>query len=531
MKKTYRVLSLVLALLLPLSALAETAAPTWADTAWENGKQIVTTLTATPGESLAKNAGVADLLKALALQVTGQKGGYGGFSLLLDGKEALTTTFRADESGLFAQIPQLAAYPFFFAWEDLEKGMQSMTEMAGASANPMAATQFSSLKDAILGKEIPHMEAGSLQAPADEKAVHDALMQQFSGDEAMVKIVEDIMKRAVVTQGEFTDPSHDPATTQTVMEYTKEDMLAMFDTQYMKDMMKGQLAPSFPTLSPEELDAKIQETMAEGKAEIAKMEWKMPITVLTNAQEEPVSMTIPMAVTVPENGSQPAQNIAMDLLYNRLTTGDTKNHAFSMDMQGAPEANFTLSGLVTEMSETNWEFNVDVDDHKSTKMNLKGYAAKEGEETTFVVGAVANGVDVFQVNVVAKAAADANDVSIELLLPQAVLAQMEAASQPSSAATGPETASAIEAAPAPAPAEGLGQFLTLNIHSQATEPDGRFASLEAATPETSKQPLKMSGTELEALGQELSTSAMQLLMSVMSMMPASVVGLLMEAGM
>ena len=104
------VLVLMLAVMMPLQALA--------------GRQHV--LTIIPGDELASEPLVADVLGAAALKLTtGEKSG--ALTLMLNGKDMATIAVGADKDGLYVESDLLSEKVLYVGWDE---GFAFVTEMA-----------------------------------------------------------------------------------------------------------------------------------------------------------------------------------------------------------------------------------------------------------------------------------------------------------------------------------------------------------------------------------------------------------------
>ena len=124
-KGLFRLLSFALALMLPLSALAQSAAIDLLEQAKKDGKEVVTTITFTPGQELASNAIVSEMSAATAIRLSKLPGGLGGLTISLQGVDVLTLLARVQADGLYLQSETLGKEPLYFSWEDVNKYITS----------------------------------------------------------------------------------------------------------------------------------------------------------------------------------------------------------------------------------------------------------------------------------------------------------------------------------------------------------------------------------------------------------------------
>ncbi|MDD6040901.1 MAG: hypothetical protein PUD63_06895, partial [Clostridia bacterium] len=109
--------SLLLAIALPMSALADTQH----------------TLSIVPGEMLASEEGIADLLNVLALRFT-QGNKSGALTVLLNDQPMATVGLSADTTGLYASSEMLGADVLYVTWDDAFALMSDLMQASMAEA-------------------------------------------------------------------------------------------------------------------------------------------------------------------------------------------------------------------------------------------------------------------------------------------------------------------------------------------------------------------------------------------------------------
>ena len=474
------------------------------DDARAASKQIVTTLTITPGELLASEQAIADLCKVTAFNFIEQNENLIGTALLMGGKEVFTLSMKGSGQGLYAQSHVFGKSVLFLGWDELQKQLEVMMEGMAPGSSAGLATQFQTLRDAFLGN-LPSMTA-TPQTPEEVKAL---VRQVYGNDEVMINWVDGLLSRMVVTPGEFTGPNHDPATEKTELLLTQDDFIAIFDTQYMKDMLTQTLRSSNPTLTEEQLQAHLKEFLAEGKKEIAKISIQAPITALAHG-EELVALEMPMVL----QGTQQSWNsdtnefveapmtVNFPIRYHRLTVGDVKKHSFALLGEVDGDFAFSLDGECNERDEKHWDFSGNLMAGAAV-VSITGSGTTEGNADIMDFTLAVNGIDQFRLGLLLRDSVKAYDVQADLYVTPTLLGM------------GPGTSSLSDAKP----------LVSFNTHTIAQEPDGRFDAVQKATPETSLELMKMSPAEWNQFGTELNTNITQVLYAIMAELPESVLAL------
>ena len=282
-----RLLSILAALLLPLSAMAQGAADDLLSQAKKDGKEIVTTVTFEPGQTLAAEQAVADLSAAAVLRFNKLPGGFGAFTLVLQGVNSFTAQFRAQSDGLYAKSDILGSKPVYISWADVQKFMAESMKNSGA--------EMQSFNQGFMGS-LEGMFANQALTQDDTKVLTEAEMKQqivksMGGDDSFIKWVEAIEAKAVKTTGSFTQEGSDTADTQTVMAITNDDISALYDVAYIQKQMAQSYKAQDSTLTDAQADEKVKKDVAAIKDAVVKSGAKVDITLLT-AGEELVGLTV-----------------------------------------------------------------------------------------------------------------------------------------------------------------------------------------------------------------------------------------------
>ncbi|MEA5013096.1 MAG: hypothetical protein VB099_00915 [Candidatus Limiplasma sp.] len=497
-----RLLCVLLALLLPLSSLAQGTAASSPDGALATEKTMASTMTFTPGEALRAIPAVADLLEALSFRLVAPGDGMFSMGLFLSGEEAMSFALRAQEEGLYLQSEAMGGKALFFGWEDLRKGLQ---ELDVEDLDMHSALQsFDSLRDALTGE--------SLQSnPPPENVPQEwdeALLQVLGEDEASRRWVEDVRRRLHTAQGYFTAPGHDPATRKTEFVVTQEDWLALLDTSTVRENVAQQLALTEPSLSGPEKEAEIDRLLAEVREVFRDVVLRVPITLLEQ-NGELVSLSIPLTVDEADGslGFPQGAGLDMPMTYRRLTLGETRTHSFQTKISSSYIARAKLDAVLMEKA-GDWEYKAVLDNFTDTQVILKG-GVKEAEGACSLY-AVVNGREAFGLEALSTHGDAEDALDVKLLVGQEVMAFFLGSPAPVSA-TG-----------------GLEHLLTFHVRSAALEEQaGPFAIIRQADLATSVQPLTMNEEELSVFFEKsLTTHFLKAAFKLMSLMPSSVMELM-----
>jgi len=500
-----RLLCVALAALLPLTALAQTPNPSWLDQAHEEGKQITTTFTITPGEILSAEPAIADLCKAIAFSFFGQKENLGGFALLLGGKEVFTLNMEVNQQGLYAQSAIFGESVLFLEWDGLQQLLGEAMESVAPGSSASLAAQFQSIGDVFSGN-IPSV-AAIPQSPEDKKA---QILQAFDNDESMASWVNGLLDRMAVTQGEFTAQNHDLATEKTELLLTQDDIAAFMDTQYMKTMIIQQLRNGSPSLSDEELQAQADQLLADSKNEISKSSLQIPITVLASG-EDLVALEMPMVMQATQSSwdndksewVEAPMTSGLSIHYYRLTTGDVKSHSFALAGETDGTSFLSLTGICNESDEKHWNFSGDLS-ADDVVVNLKGNSTTEGNADIMDFTLAVSDIDMVRLGLLLRDSGEACDTQVDLY-------------------AAPMLLGGGQGAPSLADAKPI---ISFNTHTIAQEPDDRFEAVQKTTPETALNLMKMSPEEWDKFGADISMNATKVLYAIMADLPESVLTLL-----
>lgn len=521
-------LSLLVALLLPLSAMAQSAALDLLSQAKTDGKEIVTTLTFEPGTTLAADQAVADMSAATAIRLMKLSGGYGGFALSLQGEDVLTAIGKLDPTGLYVQNSVLGDKPVYFSWQDLSATISDAMRQNG--------TDEASIQQFTQGFEqgIAAVAAGGMPMQSDtamtEAEIKQKIIASMGGDESFVNWINGIEAKKVTSQGEFTLGESDTADTKTEYLITKDDLTAMMDLPYIQQQMAKQIKQKDASLTDEQVTAQVADAVEQSKAKIAESNVQIPITVYTKGEDDLVALEAKLSGLFTQSEPDTATvNVSTDTATVTATTDATAATATAAT-PAAPAQ-------------------VDVD------LQLTRKTLDSGKLTTFKMNAAKDAAMVFDMigtlTADDKAAAGTlsvmNDASVKVLqmdlsadyadaknIGGALQVTVNDGQTQSAFVVGLKQAVAdttIDTALSLSSGKSVDEILanadtallgTLKIATLIQEDSGTFAALKEVSADTSLEPLKMTGEELAAYGTKIQNNAGLLMFTILGKLPQSV---------
>jgi len=514
-KGLMRLLSIVAALLLPLSAMAQGAAADLLTQANTDGKEIVTTLTFEPGPTLSDIPAVADL--SAAIRLNSLPGGYGAFTLSLSGVDSFAALFGANADGLYVKSEILGEKPVYVTWADLQKFMDESMKTSGMGDAGMA--QFgqgfaSGFQSSLFSGKMMANDGETLT----EEQIKQKIIDAMDGDDSFIKWAEAIEAKQVVTTGEFALEGSDVATTKTELTVTKEDMAALYELPYVQKQIMAQVKAQDSTLTDAQADAKVKELVTEIKDALMKSDAQVPITMLTKGEDELVALQVKATgayqntvndVTTNADGSTTTNTtttyvpMTFDMVYTGKTVEGGKLHAFTMTAAEKDVKQFTAKGNLTITDKTTVgtlsvtdgmdkpQLQLDLTCDYSDAKHTMGELAMTAFDTTNT--ALVFGYD-------------------QLVGETTVDTKLSVSSDTSIEAIRADDAKAL-----------LG---TLKISTVVQADSGTFASLKEASPATSTEIAKMSEAEMQTYVGSLQSNAMQVMYKVLGNLPPSVSSLL-----
>jgi len=322
-KWTTMILSLLLAVMLPLCAFADTQH----------------TLAVIPGDALASEQAVADLLDVLSIKLTkGLKSG--ALTLVLDDTDIVTAGIKADATGLYAHSDLISDDVLYITWDDafalLTDVMKS--SLAAQGADPAALSQLEQsmgeAKATVVAAAANGMQPSAGVTTPEESI---AMMEELFGDDpAMMAYAKNVSEKVIVEEGAFADSQRDVADQKYTLTLTAEDVLPVLDSAYMRTVMREALTVEAGDVSEAEMNALIDEQIAQARTELENSDLQMTcITYSIDGGKTPVGMEMGMTMNV-ENvneAGEPVQlEMGMNMNYDRLTDESGVAHKADMSL-------------------------------------------------------------------------------------------------------------------------------------------------------------------------------------------------------
>lgn len=526
-----RLLGLALALMLPMSAMAQGAAMDLLEQAKADGKEIVTTITFEPGATLAANQAVADMSAATSIRLNKLSGGYGAFALVLQGIDTVTAQLRVQSDGLYVQSEVLGAKPVYVSWEDVQKGITESMRANGASeASISQFTQgfINGFQQGLTGGMAGMMPATEGKDLSDEE-IKQKIIEAMGGDDSFVKWMEGIQAKAVVTPGTYAIENADPADTKTEITLTKEDMASLYDTAYVQKQIAEQLKAQDSTLTDEQITAKTAETVASIKTALIASDMVMPMAFYSKGEDDMVAMEIGLTGNFDKAQMDKATDAVPDALASQ-TTADTATEApaaTAVPQIVKLDFHMTAARLTVEGGK---QYTLALNGTEDDKPLVR-VAGNFSYNATLANGSltVVKGKEIPVVDLAMYADyTDAKHVTGELAAtmynenaPQSFVVGVEQTTGDTTVDTTVSLSqgATVDAIKADAATALIG---SIKVNTVVQADSGMFSSLKEATPETAVQVMKLSAEELQSFMATLQSNGMQALMKIMGNLPQSV---------
>lgn len=313
-------LSLLLALALPLAALADTQH----------------TLTITPGDMLASEPAIADLFDAISFTVTpGEKSG--AMTLTVGEADIATIALSADTTGLYVQSNLLSDDVLYVTWDDafafltqaMIAGMEAEGEEVDAATREALETAMQQYKTAVLAS-LGSASTTSF-SPATREEAMEKLSEMFGNDPKMMEYVEGIYDKMVVEDGDFRDDERDTADQKYSLTMGKEDLLKVCESNYVRDTLTSTLSSSDPSLSEAEVSKEVDEAIEEIRKMYSEGEFQMDMAVYTADAGETL-LGMEMGMNMKMTSGDESVIMAMNINYDRLTSDTGVSHKGDMSI-------------------------------------------------------------------------------------------------------------------------------------------------------------------------------------------------------
>lgn len=464
------ILCLMLALAMPLTSLAATDV----------------TVRVIPGDELSSlHEAVGPILNKLLVHVVAEDEGA-VVALESDKGEVLSAALRADTNGFYVSSPLLGDRTLYFTMEDVAAFMSEMMKQSGASEAEIAEFQ----------QAMAQMAAPSMATAQASEINEDAMMN----DPAMQEFMKKIEEKLVITEGDFTDAAHNPATTKTELVMDSSDILLVMDSQMIKDMY-AQMAEE-AGMDPEQLMKTVKDLFNQ-------LDMTYNIVAYTN-EDDLCALTMDMVMkgdvtleVADENGKTSTQkakfDMLMDLDVNVLTQGELDTVAIVANMNNNGSGSDELKNAVMNM-------NIAVNDEADSvalvgdvtidgkKGEFQGaFAEGENDSVKGWIAGLAKGTQMTGL-IEASEENDVQNVQVSLLMRSDATAIVE-------------------------PTWSDKPMISVAVQVKEVETPAALAALKAATPETAMQLLKMSQEELQNEIGAISNDAISALLAGLSNLP------------
>lgn len=479
-------LALLLCAMLPLSAMAAT----------EYSFQLI------PGDDMASVDAIKDLFDVLTVRFL--KGeGSGMLTLSLSGEDVFSAATRMTGDGLYLDSAILGDKPVYASAEDIG---QVLTQLATADESadeeivsqikPMIAQLFSQagmmneLKETALADPSVNLPDETFNS----EEMRAQIKKAFADDEAMADYVLGILDRAEITEGSFTSEAHDPATQSIKITLTKDDVATLQSSTTVQKMLTDS-----GSMTGEEAAAELKKAMDN-------ME-KMDVVMTMYADDShlvALEMTMDSAMTVTDDdGEAEKESVQMTATYNRLTVDGTVNHSATMLLgeDGKTEADLAFVLTAKDGSYTLDGAMNEVDDGKEEPiLTVKGVLNSADSKAD---GWLAMLADENQITFTYTGSTEGDQterlVSLYARENAVAITELAASERP---------------------------LFSLRVTTSENADDSVLKAIESATAENAVQPLQMSDDELTEYLTSISTNATQVLYTVLSKLPSSVIELL-----
>lgn len=459
-------LSLLLAVALPLAALADTQH----------------TLTIIPGDDMATIPAVADLFDVLSLTVTpGDKAG--ALTLTVDDTDIATLAMSADTTGLYVHSNLLSDDVLYVTWDDafafLTQVMISVMEAKGekvdAATREALETGMQQYKTVILSG-LDSTDAVASFSPTTREEAMEMMSKMFGDDPKMMEYVEGIYNKMTVEDGSFTDDERDPADQKYTLTLDKEDLLKVCDSNYMRDTITTAISSSESSLSEAEIAKKVDEALEEVRKMYSEGEYQLDMTVYT-ANDGETLIGMEMGMNMKMSSGDKSMTMTMNANYDRLTSEAGVSHKGDMSMGMNEDDGIQLL----------------LDLNKGVDGNTTGLAGMMVDD------------DALTVTLSAKPIGNDGRERVAAIYLR-------------------EDATAIIA-----PAASERPLITFKITSGPATGD-KLSAIEKATPDSSVNVMKLSAEEMQTLVSDISGRCMQALYTAMGKLPDSVLNMLFSTG-
>jgi len=448
-------------------------------------QETVTTVTCQPGALLGDIEALDQICDIAAVRVHSMPEGYGALMLVLNDVDTLSVLLKFEENGVYLESQALGVTPLYFSWEDLKT---LMTEQMESDPDVLAASS-------MYGGEF-------FQAMLDGTMTEEQAMEMMGIDEVFMTFIADIQAAQSVETGAFSLDGSDIASQKTVTELTQDDMIRAMDLTIVRKSISNQIMMESPSLTEEELDAEVDELLAEAKQELEESD--LTVTVTTYSSDgafvafefrfsgEMENETGAMTFTVTKTSIDQAEFYQMKFKLSDAQDEYANQYASLYVSDAFVSGKLQLNSFESEPILTA-AFNCDTSepDHMTGEFTATSY-----DDEDLGLGSLLVTFDRQRNDVSA-------DTAVNLYVSEGSVDDIKAAMNDS----------------------GLIGFRFRTIKQPNS---GFFAGLEGAAPDTSVQPLQMTESELNAYLQAIQQSMTMSLLTVVENLPPDISDALMQ---
>lgn len=363
------ILCLMLALALPLTSLAATDI----------------TFKIIPGAEMASAAEeIKTIFDSLQLRVVADEQS-GLLALESTTGEVASAAIRADENGIYVASPFLGERVVYITLADIQRFMTDMMRESGASEEEIAEFE-QAMAQITMPTAAQNVTSTSITGMMAADDLGDLTPEQlYADDPAMLQFYQNMEAKMVVTEGDFTDAAHNPATAKTEVVMTSEDMMLIFDSEMVKEIY-GSMAQS-AGMTADELIQMVKDVFSQ-------LDMTYNIVAYTNGDElcaMQMDMVMKGDVTLETTDAQGKTStetatfdMLMDMDMNVLTAGEVETMTITTVMNDkasteSPETlGFDMVINVNDEADT-VDFAGKMAEAENTMLTFQG-AFAEGEE-------------------------------------------------------------------------------------------------------------------------------------------------------
>ncbi len=481
--------------------------------------------------------GVADLLKAIAIETHSLGDKQFALNLLLNAVPELTLLVNTDENGtIFAEIPQFQAPVFEITLEDIFAAME-------ANGQKIDDRQKLEIAKLLKGDEDDLEEIfGEFDNEGVKLDLEELKNPEKTGDEVLDAWFAEKAKTMEFVENPEENPKHDKAVYKVSMKLNNEDILTIMSSKTAQEAIMAQAAamqqstqatgttetPDFATVFQQGLEAyKTGAVVLDATvsyyidAESYLVAMEIPMTMDVDAEKMAELNKKLAAEQQPQESDmeqppvqQSVGKMDMNFNYYRLTENNFYNHKveFPVNIDGKTIMNTTFAVNVPtddDIQQYNLKANVELNDETNGKMEL-------GVNSDLIWnGNKAHGVTALKLQQAENVTGATIDVNSEVSDAEGIVTKFDVYVK-----MGPAEAYTPEVT------ENDMKFATITVTEQFVEPTEVFEA-QPAKAENKVRILTLGSEEMEALTTQLEPALQQWLGGLMQKLPATFLNMIM----